>query len=764
MLARNRAIGRTIIAVIVILIILVAGLGVYSLSMSRQTTSSISSSSSQSSTSTSSQLSQLTQQSSSSIASPTTSSQQSTSSSSSITTTSSSYSQSTNTSGAIPSSLTYETVSTIQYIDPSIAYFNLDDMILQNVYEPLLWFNGSSATDVIPWLAQNYTVYPNNTEISFTLRSGIYFQDGEPLNSTAVYFTFNRMLMTDASTPSSHGTQSGWLLQQFLNTNLSSTLTGPQNYSATYTSDVLNENFVTVTGPLTFSLNLMHPAASEQLEYLLASFEAYIIAPMYTMQHDLQLWKQPSMDYTLPYPNLSGNETNMINQYFYDQVATCNEGATPAGCGTTYLDGSYQGSMAGTGPYTIQSDNPETHNIVLQANPNYWGGPYQFSGGSKITPKIQTIYLNYVPSISTRELDLRNAAASGKLFGIDVFASNLFDVADRNSWLQNGTLVSTIPGVSVYGPFANQYTTLFIQFGMNVTNLDTGNFYAFQPFADLRFRLAFADAVNMSQMNEIANNNLGTVAQNLIPPGLPPQGVYNSSITPRYSYNLTAVQDLLLDAMLHPLTHFTFYNGTVAPQGTFNNTFGCSSLNSNGVCSNPVQQTIMLDYATGDTVDQTILSQIASVVNNVSDTYNMGLSVSIVPIPTGQLLTEEYSSYLYMYAGLGWGDDYPWVTDFLLPMLTPGGSYSGPSHFNYTVLSDLYNQASLATQSGNITGLVTVSNEMNTFANQAVLYLWTFNPLVFVVVTSNLHGFYWNQNFLTPESALGSPQYFAAYS
>ena len=142
---------------------------------------------------------------------------------------------------------------------------------------------------------------------------------------------------------------------------------------------------------------------------------------------------------SISFAKLSGNETSTINQYFMDIIATCDSGQTPHGCGTTYLDGSYLGSMAGTGPYILQSVGQSTNNIVLQAKTSYWGGPYQFMGGSKVTPKIQTIQINYVPSETTRELDLKSAAMSGGAFTIDVTGDHLFDVANRNAWLENST-------------------------------------------------------------------------------------------------------------------------------------------------------------------------------------------------------------------------------------------------------------------------------------------------------------------------------------
>ena len=174
-----------------------------------------------------------------------------------------------------------------------------------------------------------------------------------------------------------------------------------------------------------------------------------IIAPSYVMSHDLSMWSQASSGYNLPFPTLSGNATQQFYQYYRDEASTCNSGSSPSGCAFTYLFGSNDGSLAGTGPYTIESVSQSTNNIVMQANPKYWGGPYQAINGTNIIPTIKTININYVPQLSTREIDLKSNAASNKAFMIDLPGDNLFDVADRNSWLNNNEIVSTVPGVSL---------------------------------------------------------------------------------------------------------------------------------------------------------------------------------------------------------------------------------------------------------------------------------------------------------------------------
>ena len=636
--------------------------------------------------------------------------------------------------------MTYETYYTIQYLDPTVDYVGYDLGIMNNVYEYLLWYNGTSGTQIIPWLAQNYTVASNHRQVFFNLRSGISFADGEPFNATAAYFTILRGFIIDGAAPTGFGYGPAWITEQLANTSLSYVLSGQsQAYNESWVNEVLAENFIQITGPNSFTMNLQHYDSA--FPYLWATWGDPIVAPEYTMSHDIALWT--SQGYKLPYPTLSGNETNQITQYFYDEVSTCRVAPTTGGCGETYYDESVQGSEGGTGPYILQSYSPSSSNIVLKANPNYWGGPYQFTGGQKITPHFTTVDINYVPQIQTRELDLENAARSGNPFIVSIPNTNLYDVASRQAWIQNGTLESIIPGVSLYGA----YTSLNSQsmgMNVNVTNPLTGNFYTFQPFADQRLRLAFADSVNMSEINLDVNNNLGQVEINLVPPGIEPNGAYNTSIVPAYSYNLTAVQDLLLAAMEHPLTQFTFYNGTAAPSGVFNNTFGCATLNAQGMCSSPVPQSISLDYETGDLLGEAIVEDVASAINNVSATYNMGLTVSVVPEPEGELITQAFSGETYAYNGLDWTADYPWITDYTGTLLAPGGTWYGIQHFNYTILGTLATEALNYSHAGDITDLLKTTSQMFSFANAEVLQLYTVYPLYFVTMTSTVQGFFYN--------------------
>jgi hypothetical protein len=208
--------------------------------------------------------------------------------------------------------------------------------------------------------------------------------------------------------------------------------------------------------------------------------------------------------------------------------------------------------------------------------------------------------------------------------------------------------------------------------------------------------------------------------------------------------------------MMHPITSFTLENGKPAPAGTYNNTFGCSTLSSSGTCAHPIPQTITLAVDTGDTVGSAILNTIAANVNNVSTTYNMGLTVTVEPIPVGTILTEGFSGNLYMWAGAGWWDDYPWAIDFLGPMYAPAQDFPGPGGWNLLAMGQLYQDAVKASATGDVATIVKDTDAMNTIANQAVMFLWTFYPELFYVYTSNVAGVYYN-----PSTIVDGP-YFAA--
>jgi ABC-type transport system substrate-binding protein len=599
-----------------------------------------------------------------------------------------------------------ETANEFQWLDPAVSYYQYDYQVLAQQFEKLLWYNGASSTEIIPWLAANYTeVSP--TQYQFKLRQGITFQDGTPFNAQAVWFSLNRLLIMDGTSGTGdHGTQAAWIVQQMLNTSLSSYFDGSQAYDAAWVKAVLAQNFVQIIDPYTININIINPTT--QFPYLLSNEWADIVSPSFVVSHDFPSackttdCPADSIDYTAYFNHIAGHGEVAMN----------------------YLDLPKDGSKAGTGPYYIDSVNPTTYEIVLKANPTYWGGPKNWSGPA-ISVSIKTIDILYVPDLSTRLLD----AKAGKATDIGVSTADIYSVADRNQWLTNGKLISVVPGVTIYGPF-NQFVTDWFNYLTNVTDA-SGAIRKFQLFADLRWRMAVADSVNMTDAQININNRLGQVANNLIPPGTAPQGAYDPSLTVPNSYDLDKMNSLITDACKNPLTNFVDENGHPYPAGTIDNT-----------CDPKNPQTIGMYVGAGDTVDQRILSTMASNLNRVSGP--LGVTFTIIPVPGGQYYTMASKHQLYFYWG-GWVADYNHLIDWLGPMLMAAGSYPAWNNMNYTTLNQLYTQAISQDAKGDTAGLLATNKQMEQFANNEVIYLYIDYPLTYAVRSSFLQGFFWNE-------------------
>ena len=612
----------------------------------------------------------------------------------------------------------YEGLDKPQWLDPDVSYYEYDFWVMQHSLEMLLWYNGSSSTQIIPWLSASwspsYTV-PSST-YTVTLRQGITFQDGYPLNSTAVWFSLNRLLILDgtAGDNSAHGTQAAWIIQQMLNRSLSTYWDGPQSYSEAWVKEVLDQNFIQIINATTFKINIMHPTS--QFPYLLSQPWAAIISP----------WEVIPQEYAF---NKWGTWDGNMTEYF----------VKAAGDGVTYYDVPTNGWKIGTGPYYLASYDPTTYRVVLKVNPNYWGGPtnIQYPVG---TPKIQEIDFNYVADFSTRLLDLKGGQATE----IGVSPADIYSVINQTAWLENRTFASLIPGVTVYGPYT-QFVTEWFNFVTNVTS-STGSLLKFQPMADERIRQAICDAVNLTEINIDVNNGLGVVPNQLIPPGTAPAGSYNATIKPLYSYNLTEAAILIVDAMNHPLTSFTYYNGTPIPRGVVNNTFGPN---------NP--ESIPIYYVAGDTVDEKLLTELATNLNGIAATNNTGLTFTLVPVPGGEQYTLEAEHLIYMNWG-GWVADYNNVLDWLNSMYFSTGPYPAWNNLNYTTLDTYVQNARQADATGNLTAEMHWNYLANQLANNECLYFYTFYPLEFNVVSSFLKGWYFNSAIDIPYWA---PMYYS---
>jgi peptide/nickel transport system substrate-binding protein len=73
--------------------------------------------------------------------------------------------------------------------------FNLANISfsLGNVYEPLVFVNTLQSGQATPWLATSWAWGNGNKDLTFTIRNGVKFTNGDPLTAADVVFTFNML-------------------------------------------------------------------------------------------------------------------------------------------------------------------------------------------------------------------------------------------------------------------------------------------------------------------------------------------------------------------------------------------------------------------------------------------------------------------------------------------------------------------------------------------------------------------------------------------
>ena len=233
-------------------------------------------------------------------------------------------------------------------LDPAVDYETTGGEVLQNVYEPLIWYNGSSAVDLVPMLATNVPtianggITPDGLNYTFHIRQGVEFADGNLMTPTDVQYSITRaMLINDINSPA-------WMLLQVLAPDVVPGTTP----NATQITEI--HNSVTINGTdVVFHLQKVYPA----FIYILAFTVSSVVEKAYVEAHGGVIPGQDNV----------WMETHCM----------------------------------GTGPYYLDSWTPSVQ-IVMKKNVNYWRTP----------AKIDVVILRSdVADFNTRLLDLESGQA-----------------------------------------------------------------------------------------------------------------------------------------------------------------------------------------------------------------------------------------------------------------------------------------------------------------------------------------------------------------
>ncbi|HZQ05342.1 MAG TPA: ABC transporter substrate-binding protein [Anaerolineae bacterium] len=96
-----------------------------------------------------------------------------------------------------PDTFIYLNFGDAESLDPNWSYESFGGGVIQNIYDPLVWFKKDSITEFVPWLAEKWDISPDGKTYTFTIRKGVKFHEGQELKASDIAYTLQRGLLQD---------------------------------------------------------------------------------------------------------------------------------------------------------------------------------------------------------------------------------------------------------------------------------------------------------------------------------------------------------------------------------------------------------------------------------------------------------------------------------------------------------------------------------------------------------------------------------------
>ena len=386
-------------------------------------------------------------------------------------------------------------------LDPAVTFSTPGWAAVQQVYQGLVNYNGSSSTNFSPVLAKNWSVSYNPgtgfESYTFHLRSGVKFSNGDPYNAFVEWYSLYRDLVMQQS--------SQFILEQnFYSTNF--TPGNPISYYSTNTTTAAAN--VTLTQDLN-SWNFLTPTTPE-------------IAQMELPNQSFQVINNLTIQLNLGYGYLATNYTYLLasisapNSYAVDPAWVDAHGGIVDAQPNSYMST----NTLGTGQYVLSNYNGLAGGgYTLTPSANYWGvaAAAQEPWNNMIQPAQSAVQIVFQSSQAVTINDLTTGAAAE--------ASFAYIGPSTVSQLQGNACVVVQPLSTVYGATSGSW---WIYLDQNVF-----------PFNNLSVREAIAHAINYQQIIQQAFGGYASQWVGPVPPSYP---YYNPQNVSPYAYDPTLAQ------------------------------------------------------------------------------------------------------------------------------------------------------------------------------------------------------------------------------
>ncbi len=392
-------------------------------------------------------------------------------------------------------------------LDPAVTFSTPGWAAVQQVYQGLVNYNGSSDTSFSPVLAKNWSVSYNPgtgfESYTFHLRSGVTFSNGDAFSAYVEWYSLYRDLVMQQS--------SQFILEQnFYSTNF--TPSSPLSYYSNNTTAAAAN--ATLTQDLN-SWNFLNPTSTEVAQMMLPNQSFQVIDPQ-------------TIQLNLGYGYLATNYTYLLasisapNSYAVDPAWVDAHGGIVDGQPNSYMST----NTLGTGQYVLSNYNGLAGGgYTLTPSSNYWGATAaaQEPWNNMIQPAQTAFQVVFQSSQAVTINDLNTGAAAE--------ASFAYIGPSTVSQLQGNPCVQVQALPTVYGATSGSWWVY----------LDQNIF----PFNNLSVREAVAHAINYQQIIQQAFGGYGSQWVGPVPPAYPYYDPVNSStgsnLTP-YQYNLALAQ------------------------------------------------------------------------------------------------------------------------------------------------------------------------------------------------------------------------------
>ena len=261
-----------------------------------------------------------------------------------------------------PDTYTYLTISDVDSLDPAYAYDTASHLLILNLYEPLVAYDGPSTEKLVALLAaqvptaENGLISGDGRAYTFPIRRGVRFQDGSEMTPEDVKYSILRFMLQDRdSGPSS------LLLEPLL------------GYPATRENGKIKpsafrdaDRAVQVKGG---SVILKLPSANASILSILATWSP-IVSKKWAAAHgdwdgSEETWQKH-------------NNPNKENSYLFDHAN-------------------------GTGAFYLERWDKNNKMLILARNENYWRAP----------ARLKRVVIKGVDEFATRKLKLQVGDADG---------------------------------------------------------------------------------------------------------------------------------------------------------------------------------------------------------------------------------------------------------------------------------------------------------------------------------------------------------------